>query len=87
MTTPKSSKDEYLVKDRLINRNIFDKQDPEQLRGIWLRAFSFSFNDSPKAKNQSELESVKEDLYKEIYKKLKKAQANCFSFCCLYCLF
>ncbi|MDJ0598647.1 MAG: hypothetical protein QNJ37_07385 [Crocosphaera sp.] len=63
MTTPKLFIGEYPVKNRSINRTIFDKEDPEQLRGIWLRAFSFSFSYSPKAKNQSELESVKEDLY------------------------
>lgn len=66
----------YPIKKREINRNIFDKEDPEQLQGTWIRPFSLSFSYSPKDKNQSKLESVKEDLYKSIYNSFKNSKKD-----------
>lgn len=65
---------EKLTEKRYINRNLFDKEDPSELRGTWLKNFSFSFNRSLGVKAQSKLVTLRKDLYEGVCKKLEEFQ-------------
>jgi len=63
-----------LVEVKFINRLFLDKEDPEQLRGSWLRGFSFSFNRFLSLSEHSKLDKIRKDLYVEIDRKLREYQ-------------
>ncbi|ACK74158.1 hypothetical protein PCC7424_5596 (plasmid) [Gloeothece citriformis PCC 7424] len=81
------TKFQELLTLKYINRVFFDKEDPEQLRGTWLKNFSFSFNRNLALidrfskrriafKDQSKLYTVREDLYKDILIRLDEYKKN-----------
>lgn len=67
VATPEDNKADYSI-----NKNFLDEENPEELRGFWLKSFSFSFNKKLALKDKSDLENVTDILYKGVNEKLQE---------------
>jgi len=62
--------------DKLLNRNLFAKDAPEELKGFYLENFSISTNQTVDLEKQSQLNKVRHDLYEEIHSTLMSFKNN-----------